>query len=43
MVLQIPSNPKAATVTWEALPADFVLLDNFGLVATEGPALGKNT
>lgn len=28
MVLQIPSNPKAPTVTWEALPADFVLLDD---------------
>jgi Uma2 family endonuclease len=28
MVLQIPSNPKAPTVTWEALPADFVLPDD---------------
>ena len=25
MVLQIPSSSKAPTVTWEALPADFVL------------------
>jgi Uma2 family endonuclease len=28
MVLQIPSHPKAPTVTWEALPADFVLPDD---------------
>ncbi|MEG4804418.1 Uma2 family endonuclease [Microcoleus sp. ARI1-B5] len=27
MVLQIPSSSKAPTVTWEALPADFVLPD----------------
>lgn len=28
MVLQIPSNPKAPKVTWEAIPADFVLPDD---------------
>ena len=28
MVLQIPSSSKAPTVTWEALPADFVLPDD---------------
>ena len=28
MVLQIPSSSKALTVTWEALPADFVLPDD---------------
>ncbi|MGL5062052.1 MAG: Uma2 family endonuclease [Microcoleus sp.] len=28
MVLQIPSTPKALTVTWEALPANFVLPDD---------------
>ncbi|TAG72808.1 MAG: hypothetical protein EAZ23_12920, partial [Oscillatoriales cyanobacterium] len=28
MVLQIPSSSKAPTVTWEALPADFILPDD---------------
>jgi hypothetical protein len=28
MVLQTPSRPTTPTVTWEALPADFVLPDD---------------